>query len=52
MNLIKHFINGKGVLGSSERTGNILLYPVDFNHGMYIIRIKFESQFNLIKILR
>ena len=37
---------------TDERTGNILLYPVDFNHGMYIIRIKFESEFNLIKILR
>lgn len=43
-------ILGKKII--NERTGNILLYPVDFNHGMYIIRIKFESQFNLIKILR
>ena len=37
---------------TAERNGNILLDPLDFNHGMYIIRVRFESEFNSIKILR
>jgi hypothetical protein len=41
---------GKQIL--DEGYGNISLQPMDFDHGIYVIRIKLESESISVKILR